>query len=85
MVRCSRLPSWKSLSSSAGSISSLMTLTSVVSAIRRMKSRQAQMSPTSMAMVRSKMTVSKNVTQRTMTSLFGFFMMLANERQPLMP
>ncbi len=29
-------------------------------------------------------TVSRNVTQSTMTSLFGFFMMLRNERQPLM-
>ena len=61
-----------------------MTLTSVVSAIRRMKSRQAQMSPTSMAMVRSNTTVSRNVTQSTMTSLLGLRMILRNERQPLM-
>ena len=54
-------------------------------AIRRMKSRQAQMSPTSMAMVRSKMMVSRNVSTRTVMSLLGLRISARNERQPLMP
>ena len=62
----------------------MMTLTSVVSAIRRMNSKQAMTMPTSMAIVRSKITVSRNVTNSTSTSDLGFFISAENARQPLM-
>ena len=52
--------------------------------MRFMKSRQAMSSPTSMAMVRSKMTVSRKVMKSTATSLLGFFMICRKVRQPLM-
>ena len=39
--------------------------------MRRMKSRQAMMSPTSMATVRSNTTVSTKVMSSTVTSLLG--------------
>ena len=60
-------------------------MTSVVSAIRFMKSKQAHIKPTSMAIVKSKMMVRKKVIKRTVTSLLGFFINARNERQPLMP
>ena len=50
-----------------------------------MKSRQAMMSPTSIAMVRSKMMVRKKVMSRTVTSLLGFFISSRNERHPHIP
>ena len=50
-----------------------------------MKSRQAMMSPTSMATVRSKMMVRKNVMSSTVTSLLGFFISATNERHPHIP
>ena len=43
------------------------------------------MSPNSMATVRSKMIVRKNVISSTVTSLFGLRISARNERQPLMP
>ena len=79
------MPSSKLLYSSSGLISSEITFTSVVSDIRRMKSRQAMMSPTSMATVRSKIIVRKNVMSSTVTSLFGLFISARNERHPDMP
>ena len=51
---------------------------------RRIKSRQAQISPTSMAIVRSKITVNRKVTQSTIISLFGLLRIERNERHPLM-
>ena len=53
--------------------------------MRRMKSRQAAMRPTSMAMVKSKMMVSRKVMMSTVTSLFGLRSNALNERQPHMP
>ena len=41
------------------------------------------MSPNSMAMVRSKTMVRKNVSNRTVTSLFGLRSIAKNDRQPL--
>ena len=73
------------LMSDSSFISSMITFTSVVSDIRFMKSRQAMMSPTSIATVRSKMIVRKKVMSSTVTSLFGFFISATNERQPHMP
>ena len=70
--------------SAFGFISSLMTEISVVSITRRMKSTQAMTRPTSMAIVRSKMTVRKKVISRTVTSDFGFLSSALKVRQPLM-
>ena len=52
--------------------------------MRRMKSRQAMSRPTSMAIVRSKITVSRKVIISTVMSLFGFFISWRKVRQPLM-
>ena len=82
IMRCSSCTS--ASVSSFGSISSAITLICVVSAMRRMKSRQAMSRPTSMAIVRSKITVSRKVMMSTVMSLFGFFISWRNVRQPLM-
>ena len=72
------------LDSSFRLISSLITEISVVSITRCMKSTQAMTRPTSIAMVKSKITVRKKVISNTVTSDFGFFSSALNVRQPLM-
>ena len=67
-----------------GSISFLMTEISVVSITRRMNNTQAITNPHSMAMVKSKITVRKNVINKTVTSDLGFFNKALKVRQPLM-
>ena len=64
-------------------ISSLITEISVVSITRCMKSTQAMTRPTSIAMVKSKITVRKKVISNTVTSDFGFFSNALNVRHPL--
>ena len=81
-MRCSSCDSRSD--SLPGSISLRMTEMSVVSITRRMKSRQASTSPTSMATVRSMMTVSRKVTNSTATSERGFFIRARNVRHSLM-
>lgn len=65
------------------SISSVVTDTCVVSATRRIKNNMAIKRPISIAIVRSKITVRKKVTNKTDTSLFGFFIKERNVRHSL--
>ena len=81
MIRCS---SCVSISDSLfGSISSVMTEISVVSMTRFINNMQAMTSPVSMATVKSKMTVRKNVMSKTVTSDLGLRKSPLKTRHPL--
>ena len=62
----------------------LITDISVVSMTRFMNNTQAMSKPTSIATVKSKITVKKKVINSTVTSDFGFFSNALKVRQPLM-
>ena len=62
----------------------LITDISVVSMTRFMNNTQAMSKPTSIATVKSKITVKKKVINNTVTSDFGFFSNALKVRQPLM-